>query len=107
MDTTESHKKYSRKRIGKRDYQNKLKEENNVLKTMIKQLMQDISAKEAQNVILQQQLQFFQKQIPNFPSQENGNSQPDETANKHPENLNLSSTLSERITPNKSSDSNQ
>lgn len=52
-----------KKRRGKKAYQKKLEEENNQLQTMIKQLMLDISAKEAENKTLLQQLQFFQKQF--------------------------------------------
>lgn len=52
-----------KKRRGKKAYQKKLEDENNQLQTMIKQLMLDISAKEAENKTLSQQLQFFQKQF--------------------------------------------
>ncbi|KAK8884920.1 hypothetical protein M9Y10_044043 [Tritrichomonas musculus] len=52
-----------KKRRGKKAYQKKLEDENNQLQTMIKQLMLDISAKEAENKTLLQQLQFFQKQF--------------------------------------------
>ena len=80
-----------KKRRGKKAYQKKLEEENNQLQTMIKQLILDISAKEAENKTLLQQLQFFQKQFGISPTSEHSSSNSTDknetdSPNEHEEN---------------------
>lgn len=52
-----------RKRIGKREFSKKLRDENTELREMIAELEQQILSIEAQNAILQEQLKFFSQQI--------------------------------------------
>lgn len=57
--------KTKRKRIGKRETLRRLHEENFGLKNLIAQMQQQISAIEAQNDMLGEQLTFFRMQIQN------------------------------------------
>ena len=50
-----------KKRIGKRETLRKLREENDLLKSLTSKLEQDITAIEAQNALLKTQVGFFMK----------------------------------------------
>lgn len=88
IKTDKPSKASDKKKVSRKEYIKSLKEENTEIKKMIAKIQQDITAVEAQNRILLQQLQFFQNNYSIFHSTGSNDTKKDDNEQKSPHNSN-------------------